>query len=49
MHLLSTENFTTDDCSEDFNAVFLPILQRVALVLRRQLELATGEGKEPKV
>ncbi|TVY34596.1 hypothetical protein LOCC1_G008161 [Lachnellula occidentalis] len=33
----------------DFEAVFFPILERVARVLRRQLELATGEGKEPKV
>ncbi|TVY35815.1 hypothetical protein LSUB1_G007092 [Lachnellula subtilissima] len=33
---------------DDFEAVFFPILRRVACVLRPQLELAIRAGKEPK-
>jgi len=35
--------------SDDYNEIFLPLLQRVAKVLRNQLQVAISHGKEVKV
>jgi hypothetical protein len=34
---------------EDFQYVFMPILERVGNVLRKQLEMALDKGKMPKI
>lgn len=36
-------------CREDYNRIFVPLLQRVSKVLKEQIEVAMSKGKQVKV